>query len=935
MQKVRTQQRGLTTEIAKTREMQKLLTADFKNGSVSEKEYGIEAQRLSELLRAQTKEQAAATKQLDSLNTVTSEAEGSINQLRAELALTTASWNSLSEVERENSEAGKALQARTRALSDELKVLEGKVGDTRRNVGNYADALKGVGGELVSAAKDSDLFGGAMSKLEAAQQTYTKAQELATLAMGQGAAASSTLRVAMLAIPIFLVIAGLAVLFNFLSKTQSGADFLAKKMGALKGIFAVVNLAVTGFGEILFKAVTNPKQGLIDLVDFIETNLLNRLKSIGVIIDGIKTGNVTKIADGFVQAGTGVANASAKIRAFGAELDAAAAAGERLAAVERQLQRDTDDNIDTNKKLLNQVERLKNIRDNEFNSLAVRKQANEEAFKLDMQREATLVDLARRRVQLLAAQIAQEGGRDKVSRERYQELKEAENELADIQEDAAGKQNEFITTRFSLQKEVEEKLRKLRQDFLNLEIAQIDARLQKVVVGSEQELQLQKAKLGKQRALELSEADLTASRKKAIEEKYRADIEQLNRDHLQKLREQAAESQQIAIATQLARAREGSQEEFLLKAQAIQAELAANLAGIDRRQSAEQQAAQEARFRAEAAKQQADLEYQQSLTNLENNLTQQRTLTNQQYAAGQITKAQHEAALEAIERAGTAARIVVQQDYSRETVAEQETQSTQSIQTLEKELARKEAIAQQENQVRLAVAATAGEAADLVIQAFGQETAAGQAALALKKAAALAEISINLAVELSAIAKNASANPLNIPTAGIAGISQAAILSGIAVAKAAFATAKVLAFADGGMVRGPGGPKDDLVPAMLSDGEAVMTAEAVRKFGPLLSFLNVAGGGKSFGYRDPMPRSTLARLADGGVVRYDASYMAQMSGRFGGGQIDYEQLAQAIADKVVPGFYAANKALPAPNLNITELREKQNKVATNERRADR
>jgi len=34
-----------------------------------------------------------------------------------------------------------------------------------------------------------------------------------------------------------------------------------------------------------------------------------------------------------------------------------------------------------------------------------------------------------------------------------------------------------------------------------------------------------------------------------------------------------------------------------------------------------------------------------------------------------------------------------------------------------------------------------------------------------------------------------------------------------------------------GQISGPGGPKDDLVPAMLSDGEFVMTAKAVENAG--------------------------------------------------------------------------------------------------------
>jgi hypothetical protein len=53
----------------------------------------------------------------------------------------------------------------------------------------------------------------------------------------------------------------------------------------------------------------------------------------------------------------------------------------------------------------------------------------------------------------------------------------------------------------------------------------------------------------------------------------------------------------------------------------------------------------------------------------------------------------------------------------------------------------------------------------------------------------------------------------------------------------------VQALARGGMVYGAGGPEDDMVPAMLSNGESVMTAEATRRYAPLLSALNESVGG--------------------------------------------------------------------------------------------
>jgi len=55
--------------------------------------------------------------------------------------------------------------------------------------------------------------------------------------------------------------------------------------------------------------------------------------------------------------------------------------------------------------------------------------------------------------------------------------------------------------------------------------------------------------------------------------------------------------------------------------------------------------------------------------------------------------------------------------------------------------------------------------------------------------------------------------------------------------------------ATGGLIRGPGGPRTDSIPAMLSDGEYVINAAATKKFGPLLDAINsgkglaLAGGG--------------------------------------------------------------------------------------------
>ena len=106
------------------------------------------------------------------------------------------------------------------------------------------------------------------------------------------------------------------------------------------------------------------------------------------------------------------------------------------------------------------------------------------------------------------------------------------------------------------------------------------------------------------------------------------------------------------------------------------------------------------------------------------------------------------------------------------------------------------------------------------------------------KALALAEIAINTG---KAISKMVSAEAgKGIIGLGTMASGIATILSNIA---AAISTVKSAKFAQGGSVVGPGSGTSDSIPAMLSNGESVMTAAATSMFAPLLSAFNQMGGG--------------------------------------------------------------------------------------------
>ena len=52
--------------------------------------------------------------------------------------------------------------------------------------------------------------------------------------------------------------------------------------------------------------------------------------------------------------------------------------------------------------------------------------------------------------------------------------------------------------------------------------------------------------------------------------------------------------------------------------------------------------------------------------------------------------------------------------------------------------------------------------------------------------------------------------------------------------------------ARGGMIFGPGSSTSDSIPAYLSNGESVINSQSTKMFKPLLSAINVIGGGRRF-----------------------------------------------------------------------------------------
>ena len=128
-----------------------------------------------------------------------------------------------------------------------------------------------------------------------------------------------------------------------------------------------------------------------------------------------------------------------------------------------------------------------------------------------------------------------------------------------------------------------------------------------------------------------------------------------------------------------------------------------------------------------------------------------------------------------------------------------------------------------------------GSLTDLM-DAIGESS---KAAAIASKVVALAQIAIDTGTAISKAVTTSSAKGFWGFLAEV-GPFIAAIVSNMAQA---IKTVKGAKFATGGDVSGPGTGTSDSIPAMLSNGESVLTARATSMFAPILSAFNQAGGG--------------------------------------------------------------------------------------------
>lgn len=139
-------------------------------------------------------------------------------------------------------------------------------------------------------------------------------------------ASLKTLKGAVAATGIGLLVVAAASLFSYFTKTERGAQQLRVVMGALGAVVDKLIDSVIALGEGIFNAIQNPKQALIDFGNLLKEQLTNRItgliellpalsKAIGQVLKGDFSEAAKTAANAAGKVGLGVENITEKVQA--------------------------------------------------------------------------------------------------------------------------------------------------------------------------------------------------------------------------------------------------------------------------------------------------------------------------------------------------------------------------------------------------------------------------------------------------------------------------------------------------------------------------------------------------------------------------------------------------------------------------------------------
>lgn len=259
--------------------------------------------------------------------------------------------------------------------------------------------------------------------------------------------------------PIGLIITAFTALYGIFKNYQPLVDAMSTATNAFNIVLSDIKNLVTPLGEKLEKLFSNPKQALSDFGELIKNNIIERFNSaldmvgyLGSALKNVFTGEFSKAMDDvknagkeFVDMSTGVANTVDKVTAYAkATVDAANA----TTKLNNEMQVAIANNKLLKEQYDRQAEQQRQIRDNDLNSIEVRKKANEKLGEVLEDQ----IKLMKSNADLVVKQATNEYNLNKTV-ENKTKMIEAQAEAAGVLATIEGMRSEQKQNAVNLQKE--------------------------------------------------------------------------------------------------------------------------------------------------------------------------------------------------------------------------------------------------------------------------------------------------------------------------------------------------------------------------------------------------------------------------------------------------------------------------------------------------
>lgn len=784
------------TQLDILRKVEQTLKEDLKKGRMSREEYNIKLTENRVATQQYTDAIRVLNKQIQNERKEQTEMEGSLVRLRAELSNLTAAYDRLSRVEREGVK-GKELQDKINAITDELKGAEEETQRFYRNVGNYEAAI-------LRAAQSNIPFLDSIIKMQTELGGVKQAFNVGKTAV----IGFSKQLLALLTNPIVAILASIAAAIMLVSKAINSSEEASNR----------------------WNIITAPLSRSLDFL----LNIVQRLAGgiLSVVESGAKMiGWIAKMAEKLPGIGKYIRDIN------DANREAIKLAKEE-AAIAKQARTDQVQNA---KDQLEVARLRQQAKDKEKFTAEERLAFVKQANKLEEEQAKRNVDLATREFELLRKR-SEWAENDAETNDKLAELEaakyNAEKEYFSKTMELLEQENTIRGEIVTVQKAVAEKVAAIKEKERE-EIRKAEDEALKIVKDA-QEKQFIETKRVYERQIEdlrirlRTEIGLTATMRQALNQQIIA-LEQQKNDALQQLSEEQlmkeVENRQKLISLQLESVKAGSEQEYQLKMQQLVAQRDVELRqkelteqmklAITEKYNKEiddlsvQHENDTAKKQADALKLRLDNELAEAKLNGDSELELLRMQEQQ--------KLELKDSLRRVEEESDA------EFRARQLAADQEYLDAKQA-VIDKE------VEMQQNKGE-SLSVLAGNLSDLLEQAAGDNENMAQ----LAKILAIAEVSIAQGVAIAKAVETATRSSATwIDMLAAIGTVVASVTTVMGKAMKSVKSAK---FAQGGKVEGPGSGTSDSIPAMLSNGESVMTAAATSMFAPLLSAFNQIGGG--------------------------------------------------------------------------------------------